>query len=55
MTQVAHVLCHKEEMHLSEKGLQPITYLSDAYLELLMERLWELWIEAKGVSYLTYQ
>ena len=54
-TQVACVLCRKEEMRLSKKGLQPITYLSDAYLKLLMEQLWELWIEAKGVSYLTYQ
>jgi hypothetical protein len=54
-TQVARVLCRKEEMRLSKKGLQPITYLSDAYLELLTERLWELWIEAKGVSYSIYQ
>ncbi|KAF8333782.1 hypothetical protein F5887DRAFT_893081 [Amanita rubescens] len=53
-TQVARVLCRKEEMALSEKGLQPLTYLCDSYFELLTERLWMLWMDAKGVSHLTY-
>jgi len=54
-TQVARVLCRKEEMALSEKGLQPLNYLCDSYLELLTERLWMLWTDAKGVSHLTYR
>lgn len=41
--QVARLICHN-------KGIMAKSYLSDVYLERLVERLWELWKLAGGVS-----
>jgi hypothetical protein len=40
---VAHHLCY-------ERGIHPTSYVSDAYLNELVERLWTLWKEAGGVN-----
>jgi hypothetical protein len=40
---VARHLCY-------ERGIHPISYLSDAYLNEVVERLWTMWKEAGGVG-----
>jgi hypothetical protein len=49
--QVARTLCRDEEAARRQKNMPPLTYISDTYISLITDRLWELWTKASGVSY----
>jgi len=48
--QVARTLCCDEEAARRQKNIPPLTYLSDTYISLITDRLWELWTKASGIS-----